>query len=195
MLKSTKPAEPVAMPQTDLSRYDNSWYLPGAPAVKRLLWYFTNVLFFKNGWNPLSGFKVALLRLFGAKVGRGVRIKPNVNIKYPWLLQIGNHCWIGEEVWIDNLARVTLGNSVCLSQGAMLLTGNHDYRKPTFDLVVGAIALEDGVWIGAKAIVGPGVTCRSHAVLTAGSLTSQNLEAYRIYRGNPAVVVKERQIQ
>ncbi|MBC7919825.1 MAG: colanic acid biosynthesis acetyltransferase WcaF [Ferruginibacter sp.] len=182
------------MPQTDLSRYNNAWYSPGAPAIKRLLWYFTNVLFFKNGWNPLNGPKVALLRLFGAKVGRGVRIKPNVNIKHPWLLQIGSHCWIGEAVWIDNLARVTLGNSVCLSQGAMLLTGNHDYGKPTFDLTVGAIVLEDGVWIGARAIVGPGVTCRSHAVLTAGSLTSQNLEAYRIYRGNPAVLVKERRM-
>lgn len=179
---------------TNLSQFDNSCYRPG-PLWKRTLWYLVNVLFLQCRLNPSSGLKVLLLRLFGTKVGKGVVIKPGVNIKYPWKLAIGNHCWIGEGVWIDNLAQVTIGNNVCLSQGAMLLCGNHNYRKSTFDLILGETTLEEGVWIGARAVVGPGVTCRSHAVLTVGSAATGDLEAYSIYKGNPAVKIREREIE
>ncbi|HNU59950.1 MAG TPA: colanic acid biosynthesis acetyltransferase WcaF, partial [Aquaticitalea sp.] len=118
-----------------------------------------------------------------------------VNIKYPWKLQVGNNCWIGENVWIDNLGLVIIGDNVCLSQGAMLICGNHDYKKRTFDLIVGSITINEGAWIGAKAIVGPNTTVGSHAVLSLGSVASKNLEAYGIYRGNPAVKVKQRIIE
>ena len=88
--------------KTDLSSYSHTEYAPGGNALSRLLWYFTNVLFFMNPLNPLSGLKVTLLRWFGATVGQGVVIKPSVNIKYPWRLHIGNHVWIGEKAWIGN---------------------------------------------------------------------------------------------
>lgn len=179
-------------PKTDLTQYNNSWYDTGGSAWKRLLWYFANVFFLKNHWNPFSSLKVAVLRLFGAKIGRRVTIKPGVNIKYPWRLEIGDHSWIGEEVWIDNLVPVRIGANCCLSQGAMLLTGNHNYKKPTFDLMVEGITLEDGVWIGAKATVCPGVVCRSHAVLGVQSVATRNLSPYRVYQGNPARPVRER---
>lgn len=180
--------------KTDLSKYDNSWYDPGAGLFKRMLWYFVNAVVFKSYWLPVNGIKVFLLRLFGAKVGKGVFIKPYVSVKYPWFLEIGNHVWIGEEVWIDNLAQVKIGDNVCLSQGAMLLTGNHDYRKETFDLIVMGIVLEEGAWIGAKAVVCPGVVCHSHSLLAVGSVATKNLEGYTIYQGNPAVKVREREL-
>ncbi len=180
--------------KTDLSRYDNQWYNPGAGIIKRTLWHFINHLVFTHGLLPVSYFKVFLLRLFGAKIGNGVNIKPSVNIKYPWLLEVGDHVWIGEEVWIDNLAKVRIGSNVCISQGAMLLTGNHDFTKPTFDLMVGEITLEDGVWIGARAVVCPSVTCSSHSVLAVNSMATKNLEAFYIYRGNPAEKLRERKI-
>jgi putative colanic acid biosynthesis acetyltransferase WcaF len=180
--------------KVDLSTYNNDWYNPGAGAIKRSLWYFTNVLFFINPLNPVSSVKVWLLRLFGAKVGKGVMIKPSVNIKYPWLLEIGDYVWVGEEVWIDNLTLVRIGNHVSLSQGAMLLTGSHDYKKPNFDLMVSEILIEEGAWIGAKATVCPGVTCGTHCVLAVGSVATHTLEAYTIYQGNPAVPKRTRQI-
>jgi len=152
------------------------------------------MLFFKTLLPFPSSFKAKLLKWFGAKVGSGVVIKPDMNIKYPWFLEIGNDCWIGEGVWIDNLAVVKVGSNVVLSQGAYLLTGSHDYKKETFDLMLGDIVLEDGVWIGAKATVCPGVTCRSHAVLSVGSVATKDLEAYKIYQGNPAEVKRERSI-
>lgn len=179
------------MEKTDLSKYNNSWYQPGNKVICTV-WYFVNVLFFVSHLNPLSGLKVRLLKLFGAKIGCGVVIKPGVNIKYPWKLEVGDHSWIGEKVWIDNLGKVKIGDNVCLSQGAMLLCGNHDYKKPGFDLIVKDIVLEDGVWIGAKSIVCPGVVCRSHSILSVGSVASKDLEPFTIYKGNPAIKVRKR---
>ncbi|CAN5601530.1 putative colanic acid biosynthesis acetyltransferase [soil metagenome] len=178
--------------KTDLSSYNNSWYKTGAGSVKMALWYFVNVLFFINPLNPISTLKVFLLRLFGAKIGKGVVIKPTVNIKYPWLLEIGDQVWIGEKVWIDNLALVRIGNNCCLSQGAMLLCGNHNYKRPSFDLIVKPITLEEGAWVGAFSIVCPGVTLKSHAVLTVQSVATETLDAYTLYKGNPAVKLRDR---
>ncbi len=182
------------MNKTDLSKYNNDWFDEGAGIIKRTLWYFTNSLFFINSLNPVSSIKVMLLRMFGAKIGKGVVIKPGVNIKYPWKLTIGDYTWIGERVWIDCLDTVTIGPNCCLSQGVLLLIGNHNYKKTTFDLMVAPITLEDGVWIGAGSIVTGGVTCGSHSVLAVQSVASSDMDAYSIYRGNPAVKVKERVI-
>jgi len=182
------------MQQTDLSIYNNAPFNPGGNAVKRVLWYYVNIIFFKSGWLPVSSFKVFLLRLFGARVGKGVVIKPGVNIKYPWNLNMGSYCWIGENVWIDSLVDITIGNNVCLSQGALLLTGSHDYKKPAFDLITLPVTLADGVWICAGAIVNPGVVAASHALLTSGSVATKNMEAYSVYQGNPAVKVRDRVI-
>jgi putative colanic acid biosynthesis acetyltransferase WcaF len=176
-----------------LGRYDNSWYSPGSK-IKILLWLLINLLFFNNGLAVLNGLKCLLLRLFGARVGRGVVIKPSVNIKYPWYLEIGNDVWIGEKVWIDNLGSVIIGNNVCISQEALLLTGNHNYKSAHFDLMIGTIVLEDGVWIGARATVCPGVRCKTHSMLMVSSVATKDLDPYGIYRGVPAEKIKMREI-
>lgn len=177
--------------KTNLGEYDNSWYKPGN-VFKRGCWYIINSVFFKSSFFPFSKLKVLLLRLFGASAGKNILIKPCVNIKYPWFLSLGNNVWIGEKVWIDNLGKVVIGDNVCLSQESMLLSGNHDYTKPGFDLIVKDIILEDGVWIGARSVVCGGVICRSHAVLSVNSVATKNLESFSIYQGNPAIKIKER---
>ena len=178
--------------QVDLSTYNNSQYKPGSN-FKRILWYYCNLIFFKNGWFPFYGLKNFLLKLFGATLGKGVLIKPFVNIKYPWFLVIGNNVWIGEEVWIDNLALVTIGDNVCISQGVLLLTGSHNYKTETFNLIVNPITIENSVWICAKAIVCAGVVCRTNSMVTAGSVITVNCEENGIYKGNPALRIKTRQ--
>lgn len=177
---------------TDLSRYDNTWYNPGKTALSRFIWYFVNVGFMRCHWMPMSSIKCIILRLFGAKIGKGVVIKPGVSVKYPWLLEIGDYSWIGEDVWIDNLAQVSVGSNCCISQGAMLLCGNHNYKLPTFDLIVKPIAIKNGAWVGAKSTVCPGVTLHEGAILSVGGIATTDLDANKIYQGNPAIYKRER---
>lgn len=179
--------------QTDLSKFTIGDYKAG-PRLKVFIWFFINYYVFDSSFPWPYSLKRMLLRMFGAKVGKGLVIKTKVRIKNPWRLIIGDHCWIGESVWIDNLENVEIGSHVSLSQGAMLLTGNHDFTASDFPYRLGKIRLEDGAWIGAKAVVCPGVVCGSHAILTVNSVASQNLDAWSIYRGNPATFVKQRVI-
>ena len=177
--------------KTDLSKYNINWYAPGNRLI-RSLWFVVSLVFIQNKLNPFNSLKVILLRIFGAKIGRDVVVKPGVNIKYPWKLEVGNYVWIGEDVWIDNLDDVVIGNNVCISQGVMLLSGNHNYKKSTFDLIIGKIKIKDGVWIGAKSIVTQNVVCENHSVLTVNSVASSNLDSYSVYTGNPAEKVRNR---
>ncbi|GAB4384062.1 MAG: putative colanic acid biosynthesis acetyltransferase [Salibacteraceae bacterium] len=181
--------------KTNLSLYNNDWYDPGAGRLKRMLWYITNALLFRSSLLLPYSLKRWVLKLFGARIGKGVVIKPSVSIKYPWYLTVGDHTWIGERVWIDNLTHVIIGNHVCISQGALVLSGNHDFTKSTFDLLVKEIVIEDGAWIGARAVITQGVKIGSHAVLTVGSVANRDLSPYGIYRGNPAEKIKERIIK
>jgi len=181
--------------ETNLSQYNNSWYNTGAGSIKRIVWFYVSALFFQSKFFPIVGLKSSLLRLFGAKVGKGVMIKPCVHIKYPWNVEIGDYAWIGEDVWIDSLVLIKIGKNACISQGAYILTGNHNYTLTTFDLMVKEVMIEDGVWIGAKSVVCPGVHCASHSILAVGSVATKNLEPYSIYQGNPAVKVRERKMK
>ena len=178
-----------------LASFDGSDYNKGAGILKIILWYFVNALIVRASWNPFMEIKVASLRAFGAKIGKGLVIKNNVIIKSPWYLTIGDDCWLGEGCWIDNLDRVTIGSNVCISQGAMLLTGNHDYTNPAMPYRNAPISIEDGAWIGAQTTVCPGVTVHRNAILTVGSVATKDMEANGIYQGNPAVKIRERKIK
>ncbi|QQR86276.1 MAG: colanic acid biosynthesis acetyltransferase WcaF [Flavobacteriales bacterium] len=178
----------------DLSRFDNSDFSIGAGAVKYTLWYFTNALFFLNPLFPFRTPKPWLLRLFGAKVGKGVVIHPRVNIKFPWKLTIGDHCWIGQAAWLDNIDKLTLEDHVVISQGAMIIIGSHDYKKVDYPTMSKPVVLERGCWVGAGAMVLLGVRMKTHSVLAACSVATTDLEPYMIYRGNPAKPARERVI-
>lgn len=180
------------LPEVELATFSSKQFDKGANFAKQILWYFINALFVRASWNPFMGIKICLLKTFGAKIGKGMVIKNNVNIKFPWKLTVGDNVWIGENVWIDNLDTVVIGDNVCLSQGALLLTGNHDYTLSSFDYRNAPITIESGAWIGAKAIVCPGVSVQTHAILTVGSVATKELEAWGIYQGNSARLVRKR---
>ncbi|MFH5805127.1 WcaF family extracellular polysaccharide biosynthesis acetyltransferase [Alienimonas sp. DA493] len=157
-----------------------------------MLWWPVGSLVVDSAWFPFYRPKSRILRAFGAKIGAGLVMKPNVRIKDPRNLVVGDHCWVGEGVWIDNLAPVRLGHNVCLSQGAYLCTGGHDHTRPSFDLFVEPITIEDQAWVGAKAVLLPGVTIGAGAVVAAGSVVTKDVPPGMIVGGNPAGVLKPR---
>ena len=157
------------------------------------LWIVIQALTFSS-FVPGSHWRVILLRIFGAHIGGGVVIKPRVRVKFPWRLEVGNHSWIGENVWIDNLAQVTIGMHCCVSQGAYLCTGSHNWSDIEFSLITRPIQIQDGAWIAARAVVAPGVTVGIGAVLGLGSVATGNLDAGWIYHGLPAVALRRREL-
>src|SRR5689334_8186840 len=139
----------------DLGRFDNTWYKTGRGPLILALWFFLGLPILRSTLNPFSPLRRVLLRVFGADVASGVVIKPGVRVKFPWRLTVGTNSWIGEDCWIDNLEQVTIRSNVCISQGAYLCTGNHDWSDPAFGLMVKPIMIADGAWVGAKALIGP----------------------------------------
>jgi len=185
----------MASHSVQLAKYTvGNQYTPGAVLIKQLLWFYVGSPLVMSYLLPVSALKVGILRLFGASIGKHVRIKPGVRVKFPWRLSVGDGCWIGEQTWIDNLAPVTISHDVCLSQGVYLCTGNHDWSAESFDLMLGAIAIEHSAWIGAKAIVGPATKIGAGAVLTVNSVASRSLAPWTIHTGNPAQPGKRRTI-
>jgi putative colanic acid biosynthesis acetyltransferase WcaF len=175
----------------DLARYEEA-VIPGNRGVAwRVAWYLASAFLFQSAVVLPSRWKAALLRRFGARVGRGLVIKPRVTIKYPWFLELGEHVWLGEGVWIDNHTTVALGSDVCVSQGAYLFTGNHDWDDPRFRFFCRPIRIEDGAWVGAKALICPGSVLGRMSVVGAGVVWRGAAEAQCIHAavsmrsGNP----------
>lgn len=180
------------MLRQNLSSFDNSWYSPGRNGLIRSLWFFVGLPILRSHLLPFSLVRRVLLRAFGAKVGRGIVLKPGIRVKYPWRLEIGDYSWIGEDVWIDNLAEVRIGSQVCISQGVYLCTGNHDWSDPGFGLRVQGIVLSDGSWVGARAMICPGVEVETGGVAAAGSVVAKSIPAFEIHCGNPAEFARRR---
>lgn len=144
--------------ELDLTRFERPVIAGNPPLFIRAIWYVTNALFFRSSLLGLlpSSVKAAILRGFGARVGRGLVMKPRVDIKAPWFLEIGDNVWLGERVWIDNHTTVRLGSNVCVSQGAYLFTGNHDWSDPAFAFFCKPITIGDSVWVTAFSVIEPG---------------------------------------
>jgi putative colanic acid biosynthesis acetyltransferase WcaF len=177
--------------QLDRYRTPTDWH-PGAPLLVRTLWFCLGAPLLSARWLPGSAWRVALLSVFGARIGSGCRLKPGLRVKFPWRLQVGQACWLAEDAWLDNLAPITIGDRVCLSQGAYLCTGNHDFRSPGFDLRLGSITIAADAWIAARAVLAPGTQIGSGAVVALGAVVNGTVPAGAIVRGNPAVVVGQR---
>jgi len=181
--------------RVDLSLTSNRGFDPGRPFAVRALWVVVEALILLNPIVTSYRLKRWTLRRFGARVGENVLIKPNVRVKYPWRVEIGKNTWIGERSWIDNFVQVRIGSNVCISQGAYLCTGNHDWSDPGMGRFVSPVAVEDGAWIGAFARVAPGVTVGREAVVGLGAVLIEDAEPSGIYFGNPAVKVRERKLR
>ena len=153
-----------------LDGFTGRGYERGRSIGVQVLWLIARELLMK-WWCP-NRFRIMVLRIVGARIGAGVLIRHQVKIHWPWKLEVGANSWIGEEVWILNLERVTIGSNTCISQGVLICTGSHDRRSPTFEFDNAPIVIGDSVWVAARATVlrgtriGDGVTIGATVVVT-----------------------------
>jgi putative colanic acid biosynthesis acetyltransferase WcaF len=178
----------------DLSLFENSDFDRGASTAREIAWIGTRSSIFEHGPAGLDAIRRRVLVAFGAKMGVGGTCRRGVRVTFPWKLEVGDNSWLGEDVWLLNLAPIRIGSNVCISQRAFLCTGNHDWSHHALRLLTAPITIEDGAWIGASSFVGPGVTVGTHAVVTAGSVVTRDLPPYTICAGNPCQPVRERKI-
>jgi putative colanic acid biosynthesis acetyltransferase WcaF len=164
----------------------------GRPRWVEACWYLVKCALFLTPLPVPSRFKCGILRLFGASIGRGVVIKPRVNIHFPWKLAVGDFAWIGEEVFILNFEPVAIGTHCCISQRVFLCAGSHNYRMPQMPYRNEPIRIEAGAWVGASAFVAPGVTIGAEAVVAAGSVVTRNQPERMVCSGNPCIPIKPR---
>lgn len=177
--------------KVDLSKYTNR----NTRKVRRLLWEIVWILFAATTprW-ALNGWRAALIRLFGGKIGRHVRIYGGSRIWEPHNLTLGENCWIDNQVQLYSVAPIQIGSDVVVSAGSFICTASHDVSSPTFDLVTAPVVIGDCAWICARAIVLPGVSVGEGAVVGAGSVVTKDVQPWTVVAGNPAKVVGMRKI-
>lgn len=156
------------------------------------LWWIVESLFFRPSPKILFGWRRFLLRLFGAKIGKGVLIRPTVRTEFPWKVSIGDYSWIGEDVVLYSLGPITIGENVVVSQRSYLCTGSHDYLTDDFAIESHPIIIEDRAWLGTDVFVGPGVTVGKETVVGARSSVFKSLPPNKVCLGSPAIPVKNR---
>jgi len=150
--------------------------------LRLICWFLVQNLVFRSFFIP-SALKVPWLKLFGASVGIGVLIRRGVRIHFPWNLEIGDNCWIGEEVWFINHEKVTIGSNVCISQRSIICSGGHDYRSTSLAYAHKPVLIKDGSWICLDAKVLPGVTIGECSVVSAGEIARKSLPDYSMLVG------------
>lgn len=167
----------------------------GRNAVFVQLWWMVQAFLFKNSPQFTYGWRRFLLRLFGAKVGKKVIIRPTAKITYPWKVSIGDYSWIGDDVVLYSLGEIEIGENVVISQKSYICTGSHDYLKEDFTIFAKKITIEDECWLATDVFVAPGVTIKKRTVVGSRSSVYKNLPANKVCIGNPAKIIRDRKIE
>lgn len=184
-----------AQPLVDLRQYDQSKFDRGRPGWFVLVWWLVQAIAFPLSPHTFNGFRRGLLRLFGAKIGLGVIIRPTARFTYPWKVEIGDYSWIGDDVVFYSLELIKLGCHCVISQESYLCTGSHDIKDSAFALITSPITIGNGVWIATDCFVAPGVQIGANAVIGAKSSVFRNIPAQQVCWGTPALPHYQRQIR
>ena len=156
------------------------------------LWWLVQGTFFKMSPQFMYGFRRFLLRLFGAKIGKKVIIRPTVRITYPWKVSIGNYSMVGDDVVLYSFGDIEIGDNVVISQKSYLCTGSHDYLQIDFPIFAKKITIENQCWLATDVFVAPGITIKEGTVVGSRSSVYKDLPANKVCVGNPAKIIRER---
>ena len=164
----------------------------GKSKLKVQLWWIIQGTLIRFSPQFMYRWRRTIIRLFGAKIGKNVLIRPSAKILYPWNLTIGDWSWIGDNVELYNMAQISIGNNCVISQKSYLCTGTHNYKKSTFDIYAKPIVIEDEVWIASDVFIAPGITVGKRSVVSYRSTVTKDLPPEMVCYGNPAKAIKPR---
>jgi putative colanic acid biosynthesis acetyltransferase WcaF len=167
----------------------------GRTKAVEAIWYLLKCFIFMSPLPWPGKMKVSLLRIFGAKIGQGFKIQPRVAIHFPWKLEIGDNCWLGQRCEILNFEPVVIEDHVAVAHDVYIATGNHDYTDPTMSYMNKPTRIGRGSWVATRVFIGPGVEIGEHSVLSAGSVVTKSVPPWSIVSGNPAQVIKQRKLR
>jgi putative colanic acid biosynthesis acetyltransferase WcaF len=176
----------------DLSKYVNPKGFRGRSAAFVQFWWLVDALLVRPSPQVFFGWRRAILRLFGAKIGPGVLIRPSVRIVYPWKLSIGANSWIGDDVSLYSLGEIEIGHDAVVSQGTYVCAASHDHLRPDFPIFARPIVIEPEAWVAAQCFIAPGVRIGRGAVVQARSVVMNDVPEAAIVGGHPAVIIGSR---
>lgn len=188
------PAPHGSPPQIRLDLFDTSGFDRGRPRWVEALWVLTKCAFFLTPLPWPNAMKRVLLRAFGASIGKGVIIRPGVNVHFPWRLKVGDHCWIGESTQLLNILAITIEDQVALSHQVYIAAGGHDVRSATMAAMHAPVLIKTGTWVASRAFIGPGVTVHERVVVGACAVVMKDVGPDVLVAGNPAKVIRPRVI-
>jgi len=177
--------------QLDLAANRSASKYHWSEQLRRIAWAFGRWLLVLSP-RPFFAWRRAILRLFGAKVGSHVNVHPSTHLYMPWNVELGDWSALGENVLIYSLGKVTIGRNVTISYRSHVCAGTHDFSDPTLPLLKPPVTLEDDVWVGTDAFIGPGVFVRYGALVAARAVVVKDVEPLAIVAGNPARKVGQR---
>ena len=178
----------------DLAKYDSSQHDRGRAGWIVILWWLIQGVLFPLSLHNLNGFRAWLLRLFGAEIGKKVVIRPSARFVYPWKVVIGDYSWIGDDVVLYSVERISIGSHCVISQKSYLCTGSHDLTDSSFSLITAPINIGNGVWVASDCFVAPGVAIGANSVIGARSSVFRNIPAQKIAWGSPCISHRNRTI-
>ncbi len=160
--------------------------------IGRLIWIVVSSIFFRLSPKPFHAWRSFLLRLFGAKVGKGVHVYPGVKIWAPWNITLDDGCGIANGAILYSQGKISIGKRAVISQGAHICAGTHDFTKAGFPLITKPINIGEQSWIAAEAFIHPGVTIGEGSVIGARSVVTKDMPAWMICTGHPCKPINQR---
>ncbi|QWX83335.1 putative colanic acid biosynthesis acetyltransferase [Cellulophaga sp. HaHaR_3_176] len=161
--------------------------------ISRVIWNTTYLFLFKYSPRPFHSWRSFLLKLFGAKIGKGVHIYPKVKIWAPWNLVIHDEVGVADGVDLYSQGKITLEHRAIISQRSYICTGTHDFNQKGHPLYTQDICIGRNAWVAAEAFIGPGVTVNEGAVVGARAAVFKDVPSWTVVGGNPAKFIKNRQ--
>ncbi len=176
----------------ELSRFTLPDNFRGKSKFTVQLWWIVQATLFRSSPQILYKWRVFLLRLFGAKIGKNTIIRPTVRITYPWKLSIGENSWIGDEVVLYSLGEIEIGSNAVISQRSYICTGSHDYKSEDFRIYATKITIGSKCWLATDVYVAPSITIGENTVVGARSSVFKDLPSNKVCMGSPAKPIKDR---